>query len=59
MLGVAVANEYGYHPVAGKTFRYRHDASEWADGLNEHIGLLKDEVWEIMCSSMRGRRISE
>jgi hypothetical protein len=54
-LGVAVANERGYHPIAGKTFEDQAEAKEWADGLNAHIGLTKDAIARIIISTMGGR----
>jgi hypothetical protein len=53
-LGVAVANERGYHPIAGKTFSDQADAKEWADGLNRHIGRTDDDVASIVISTMGG-----
>lgn len=56
-LGVAVYDERGYSPIKGKTFKEHDEASEWADGLNAHIGLTDDEAIRIICSSMnKGRR---
>ena len=46
VLGVAVANERGYNST-NKKFETEKDAKEWADGLNEHIGLTKDEEREL------------
>jgi hypothetical protein len=57
-LGVAVANEQGYHPITGKTFKRHAEATEWAEGLNEHIGLKKGEWLDIIGSTMRGNRIA-
>jgi hypothetical protein len=56
-LGVAVANEPGYNPIPGKTFKTQAEAKEWADGLNKHIGRDADTVMAIVCSSMGGRRV--
>ena len=56
-LGVAVAGEQGYSPVEGKTFKTEDEAKQWADGLNEHIGLNEWAAFEIVCSTMRGRRV--
>lgn len=56
-LGVAVANEAGYHPIEGKTFDQQFQATAWADGLNEHIGLSKEEAARIIVSTMGGRPI--
>jgi hypothetical protein len=53
-LGVAVKNETGYNPISGKTFRTHDEAKQWADGLNEHIGLSKDEALNIVGSTMFG-----
>jgi hypothetical protein len=52
-LGVAVKDEAGYTPVAGKAFDTEADARHWADSLNEHIGLLPIDAIEIVASSMR------
>lgn len=54
-LGVAVANEQGYTPVIGKTFDKEREAREWADSLNEHIGLSRFRVMDIVVSTMGGR----
>ena len=56
-LGVAVANEYGYSPIEGKTFEHYYQAKEWAAGLNKHIGLSEIEALDIVGSTMRGQRI--
>jgi len=56
-LGVAVANESGYNPIQGKTFKTYGEAKTWADGLNTHIGLSKDEALDIIGSTMRGTRV--
>lgn len=56
-LGVAVANEQGYNPIPGKTFKDRGEAKQWADGLNQHIGRDDETVMAIICSSMGGRRV--
>jgi hypothetical protein len=55
-LGVAVENEDGYHPLDGKYFTTMEEAREWADGLNEHIGLRPIDMVEIITSTMRGNR---
>lgn len=55
-LGVAVANEGGYNPIA-LNFASKAECDEWADGLNEHIGLSKDEAAMIICSTMGGRQV--
>lgn len=52
-LGVAVEDEQGYHPIDGKTFPTRAEASEWANGLNDHVGLSETESTAIIVSSMR------
>jgi hypothetical protein len=52
MLGVAVKDEAGYSPIDGKTFPTYDEAKQWADGLNEHIGLSKDEMLDIVSSTM-------
>jgi phosphoheptose isomerase len=57
-LGVAVANEQGYNPISGKTFKRHAEAVEWAEGLNKHIGLSKDDWLNIIGSTMRGNRIA-
>ena len=56
-LGVAVANEQGYSPISGKTFERYEEAKQWADGLNEHIGLSKEKALDIIGSTMRGPRV--
>jgi hypothetical protein len=53
-LGVAVANERGYTPTA-KTFDNELEAREWAQGLNEHIGLSDDQAIRIVVSTMGGQ----
>ena len=52
-LGVAVANEHGFSPIGGKSFSRYSEAKEWAEGLNRHIGLSKDDEFDIVISSMR------
>ena len=54
-LGIAVANEKGYHSIS-KTFTEEKEAREWADGLNEHIGLDRDTAIRIVISTMGGQR---
>lgn len=54
-LGVAVANERGYNPLPGKTFKDQAEAKEWADGLNEHIGISDETAAHIVISTMGGR----
>jgi hypothetical protein len=56
-LGVAVANEKGYSPIGGKTFKWKVEAQELADGLNQHIGLTRDQVAQIVISTMGGRPV--
>lgn len=56
-LGVAIANESGYNPISGKTFKDQAEAKQWADGLNKHIGRDDDSVLAIICSTMGGRRV--
>ena len=51
-LGVAVKGERGYSPIEGKTFASYSEAKDWADGLNEHIGLSKDAALDIVSSTM-------
>jgi len=58
VLGVAVANEPGYYPLAGKTFPSEKSASVWADGLNRHIGVDDDTALRIVVSTMGGRPFS-
>ena len=57
-LGVAVANEAGYNPIAGKTFAHRAEAKHWADGLNKHIGLSDTQALDIISSTMHGPRVA-
>lgn len=52
-LGVAVANEQGYHPFK-HPFKSQEEAQEWAKGLNEHIGLDERRATRIVCSTMFG-----
>lgn len=54
-LGVAVANERGYSPVIGKTFDTQLEAKEWADGLNEHVGIDRNTAAFIIISTMGGK----
>jgi hypothetical protein len=56
-LGVAIANESGYNPIGGKTFKDRAEANEWADGLNAHIGLTDLAALHIIGSTMGGNRV--
>ena len=55
-LGIAVKDESGYNPISGKSFDSYEEAKQWADGLNEHIGLSKDAALDIVGSSMFGRQ---
>jgi hypothetical protein len=57
-LGVAVANESGYHPL-GKQFDSMDEAQRWADGLNAHIGIDERRAAEIIISTMRGLRVPD
>lgn len=54
-LGIAVANEQGYNPIS-KIFKDEKVAREWADGLNEHIGVDEDTAMRIVISTMGGQR---
>ena len=54
MLGVAVKDEQGYNPIDGKKFDTYAEAKEWAESLNRHIGLSKDEELDIIITTMRG-----
>ena len=54
-LGVAVANQRGYNPIPGKTFKDQDEAKEWAEGLNKHIGVSADVAAHIIISTMGGR----
>lgn len=54
-LGLAVANERGYHPIPlhwaqADTFNSAHDL---ADEMNEKIGLNLEAAARIVCSTMR------
>lgn len=57
-LGVAVANESGYNPVAGKKFDSYGEAMQWASELNAHIGLTREAVLDIVGSTMGGARVA-
>ena len=57
-LGVAVANEPGFNPIQGKTFKTWDEAKQWAEGLNAHIGLTHDEAFAIIASTMGGRPVN-
>jgi len=54
-LGVAVADQPGYNPIAGKTFATESEAKQWADGLNTHVGRDAEAVMRIVSSTMRGQ----
>lgn len=54
-VGVAIANEPGYHPVVGFNFDSYREAADFADGMNKHIGLPQDHAVQIVCSTMGGR----
>ena len=56
-LGIAVANEQGYNPIGGKTFKDRSEADEWAKVSNQHIGRDEESVMSITMSTMGGRRV--
>jgi hypothetical protein len=58
MLGIAVANERGYTPIpAGLAcFETYEAASDNADAMNRHLGLSDDDAFEIVASSMFGKR---
>ena len=58
-LGVAVANERGYNPIDGKTFTSQHDAREWAERLNAHIGIDDETASMIVLSTMGGPPVRE
>lgn len=53
-LGIAVANESGYHPIGGKSFANQQEARKWAERLNEHIGLSDKQAINIVISTMGG-----
>lgn len=57
-LGVAVANERGYHPVTGRWAIYEtyDEATDDADRANKLLGLSDDEVIGITVSTMGGQR---
>jgi hypothetical protein len=57
-LGVAVANEPGYNPIAGKKFDRYDEAKQWANELNDHIGLSRDAALDIIGSTMGGSRVA-
>lgn len=56
-IGVAVANEDGYHPVP-KKFTTEAEARDWAERLNKHIGVEDDHAVDIIASTMGGRRVA-
>lgn len=53
-LGVAVANERGYHPVP-LTYATQEEAHKIADGMNRHIGVSDCDATAIQISTMGGR----
>lgn len=53
-LGVAVKDERGYNPIDGLSFDTETEAENVARGMNEHIGLSRDQVTAIVISTMRG-----
>lgn len=55
ILGIAVANERGYHPVRTTGYITRKKAQAVADGMNAHLGLSNDEATAIIVSTMGGR----
>jgi hypothetical protein len=57
-LGVAVANEPGYSPISGKTFDSYDEAKQWANELNDHIGLSRDAALDIVGSTMFGPKVA-
>lgn len=58
ILGIMVANEAGYSPLAGKTFNNEAEANTWARELNKHIGRSDSDVIDILVSTMGGRSIA-
>jgi len=59
-IGIAVANERGYHAVDGGLFQYesRVEADVFCDGMNRHIGLSQQQALMIIASSMRRQVLS-
>ncbi len=55
-LGLAVENEAGYNPIEGKEFATQKEAEFFADSMNEHLGLSRDEAVHIQVTTMRGSR---
>ena len=55
-LGVSVANEEGFSPIAGKEFTSYDEAKQWASELNAHIGREPREAMDIIGSSMFPRK---
>lgn len=57
-LGVAVANERGYFPVPLGWARYAtyEAAADHAEHLNRHLGLDAETAFQIIASTMGGRR---
>lgn len=52
-LGVAVENEPGYNALTGFAFDSYDEANDYADRLNEHIGLNARSAMNIVVSTMR------
>ena len=57
ILGVAVQGERGYNPIRGKAFITQAQATEWANGLNEHLGLTVEQATSIVISTMHRRSV--
>lgn len=57
ILGVAVQGERGYNPIRGKAFGTQAKAAEWANGLNEHLGLTAEQATDIVISTMHRRAL--
>jgi hypothetical protein len=59
-LAVVEENEPGYHPYRDVTFESKELADDAAEGLNQKLGLSREEAAIIVASSMRvqnqGRR---
>lgn len=53
-LGIAVQDERGYNPIDGLSYKTESEAKEVANGMNEHIGLNRDQALHIIISTMRG-----
>ena len=60
-LGVAIANERGYHPVPLGWARYATmDAAEFhAECLNIHLGVTGERAFQIIASTMGGKRFTD